>query len=185
MIAGSAVSLHLLSGTITTKYRSALHKAAGMDPIQHNIQNKNKWNDDEFASINWVAHSRSVHRFYHKKQFIIKSVHEWLHLGRLTSKYKKHHLPTCHTCSHDIEDGDHILHCTEYLQWKSDLFRALHNYFDKTPTRPFLGNLLLTGLSKWLRNEQPSSLTSPHIQQSHFPPDQNWMEAIVCCPICL
>ena len=29
----------------------------------------------------------------------------------------------------------------------------------------------------------PSSQTSPHIQQSHFPPDQNWMEAIVCRPI--
>ena len=49
MIAGSAVSLHLLSGTITTKYRSALRKAASTDPIQHYIQNKNKWNDDEFA----------------------------------------------------------------------------------------------------------------------------------------
>ena len=42
MIAGSAVSLHLLSRTITTKYRSALRKAASMDPIQHYIQTKNK-----------------------------------------------------------------------------------------------------------------------------------------------
>ena len=30
---------------------------------------------------------------------------------------------------------------------------ALHNYFDKTPTRPFLGDLLITGLTKWLHNE--------------------------------
>ena len=33
------------------------------------------------------------------------------------------------------------------------MFHALHNYFDKTPTRPFLGDLLITGLSKWLHNE--------------------------------
>ena len=80
MIAGIAVSLHLSSGTTTTKYRSALHKASSTDAIQHYIQNKNKWTDAEFASINWVAHGCSVHRFYHKKQFIIKLVHKWLPL---------------------------------------------------------------------------------------------------------
>ena len=76
MIAGSAVSLHLVSGTITNKYRSALRKAASMDPIQHYIQTKNKWSDDGFTLINWIAHGRSVCRFYHKKQFIVKFVHE-------------------------------------------------------------------------------------------------------------
>ena len=39
MIAGSAVSLHLLSRTITTKYRSALRKSASTDPIKHYIKN--------------------------------------------------------------------------------------------------------------------------------------------------
>ena len=34
MIAGTAVSLHLSTGTTTTKYRSALHKAASTDTIQ-------------------------------------------------------------------------------------------------------------------------------------------------------
>ena len=77
MIAGSAVSLHLLSRTITTKYRSTLRKAASTDPIQHYIQTKNQWSDDEFASINWIAHSRSLRCFYHKKQFIVKFFHEW------------------------------------------------------------------------------------------------------------
>ena len=165
MIACSADSLHLLPGTITTKYRSAPRKAASTDPIQHYIQNKNKWNKDECASINWIAHGHSVRRFYHKKQFIVNFVHEWLPLGRLTSKYKKHHLPSCPTCSHDIEDGDHFLCCPEHLQWKSDMHCALHNYFNKSPTRPFLGDLLLTILSMWLRNE-------PAIF-SNFPPIYN------------
>ena len=166
MIAGSAVSLHLFSGTITTIYRSALCKAASTDPIQHYIQNKNKWNDNEFALINWIAHGCSVHRFYHKKQFIIKFVHEWLPLGRLTSKYKKHHLPTCPTCSHGIEDGDHFLCCTEHLQWKSDMFCTLRNYFNRTRTRQFLGDLLLTGLSKWLHNEPAIFSDFPPIYNS-------------------
>ena len=78
MIAGTAVSLHLSTRTTTTKYRSALRKAASTDTIQHYIQNKNKWTNAEFASINWVAHGPSVRRFYHKKQFIIKFVHDWL-----------------------------------------------------------------------------------------------------------
>ena len=153
LIVGSAVSLHLFSRTITTKYRSALCNAASTDPIQHYIQNKNKWNDNEFASINWIAHGHSVCHFYHKKQFIIIFVHEWLPLGRLTSKYKKHHLPTRPTCSHDIEDGDHFLCCTEHPQWKLYMFHTLRHYFNKTPTSPFLGDLLITGLSKWLHNE--------------------------------
>ena len=33
------------------------------------------------------------------------------------------------------------------------MYSAFHTYFDKTPTRPFLSDLLLTGLSKWLRNK--------------------------------
>ena len=122
MMAGSAISLHLLSGTITTKYRSALHKAASTDPIQHYIQTKNNWSDNEFASINWIAHGRSVCCFYHKKQFIVKFVHEWLPLGRLTSKYKKHDLLTCPTFSHEIEDGELFLRCTDHPQWKLDMW---------------------------------------------------------------
>ena len=81
IIAGTAASLHLSSETITTKYRSALRKAASTDTIQHYIQHKHKWTDTEFASINWVAHRHSVCRFYHKKQFIFKFVNEWLPLG--------------------------------------------------------------------------------------------------------
>ena len=165
MIAGSVVSLHLLSRTITNKYRSALRRAASTDPIQHFIQNKNKWNDDEFALTNWIAHGCSVCHLYHMKQFIVKFVHEWLPLGRLTSKYKRHHLLTCPTCSHDIKDGDHFLQCTEHPHWKSDMFCALQNYFNQTLTRLFLGDLLITSLSKWLRNE-PSTF-------SDFPPIYN------------
>ena len=45
------------------------------------------------------------------------------------------------------------------------MFHALRNYFDKTPTRPFLGDLLITGLSKWLPYE-------PAIF-SNFPPLYN------------
>ena len=81
MIAGTAVSLHFSYGTTTPKYRSALRKAASMDTIQHYTKTKNKWTDDEFASINWVTHCCSVRCFYHKKQFIVKFVHEWLPLG--------------------------------------------------------------------------------------------------------
>ena len=81
MIAGTAVSLQLPFGTITTKYRSALRRAAATDPIQHYIQSKHKWTNAEFASINWTAHGRSVRCFYHKKQFIVKLIHEWLPLG--------------------------------------------------------------------------------------------------------
>ena len=182
MIAATAASLHLSSGTTTTKYRSALRKAASTDTIKYNIQNKNKWNDAEFASIIQPLSMPLLPQ----KRFIIKFIHEWLPLGQLTSKYKKHHLSTFPTCSHAIEDGDHFLCCTEHPQWKSDMLCALHNYFDKTPTKPFLGNLLITGLSKWLHNEQAIfSDSPPPMQQLHFPPDMNRLEAIVCRPICL
>ena len=109
MIGGTTASLHLPSGTIATKHRSALRRAASTNAIQHYIQNKHKWTYTEFASINWIAHSHSVCHFYHKKQFIVKLVHEWLPLGRLTSKYKQHHMSKCPSCSHEVEDGDHFL----------------------------------------------------------------------------
>ena len=109
LIAGTAASLHLPSGTITTKHRSALCRAGSTDNIQHCIQNKHKWTNAEFASINWIAHGHSERRFYHKKQFIVKLVHEWLPLGRLTSKYLQHHMSKCPSCFHYVEDGDHFL----------------------------------------------------------------------------
>ena len=111
MIAGTAASLQLPLGTITTKHRSTLHRAAGTDTIQHYIQSKHKWTNSEFASINWIAHGRSAQCFYHQKQFIVKLINEWLPLGRLTSKYKQHHLSTCPSCPHDVEDADHFLRC--------------------------------------------------------------------------
>ena len=168
MIAGTAASLHLPSGTITTKHRSALHRAASTDTIQHYIQNKPKMTNAEFASIKWIAHSRSVHRFYHKKQFIVKLVHEWLLLGRLTSKYKQHHMSKCPSCSHEIKNGDHFLQCPVGPQWKPEMLRALCNYFDQTPTGPFLGNLLITGLSKWLHNEPAIFSDFPALSTASF-----------------
>ena len=49
MIAGTAASLQHPLGTITTKHRSALRRAAGTDTIQHYIQSKHKWTNAEFA----------------------------------------------------------------------------------------------------------------------------------------
>ena len=124
MIAGTATSLQLPLGTITTKHGSALHRAAGTDTIQHYIQGKHKWTNAEFASINWIAHGCSVQYFYHKKQFIVKLIHEWLPLGQLISKYKQHHIspcPSCPSCPHDVEDSDHFLRCPACSHWKSDM----------------------------------------------------------------
>ena len=47
MIAGTAASLHLPLGTITTKHRSALRRAAGTATIQHYIQRKHNWTNAE------------------------------------------------------------------------------------------------------------------------------------------
>ena len=165
MIAGTDISLQPPFGTITTKYRSALHRAAGTASIQHYIQSKHTWTNAEFASINWIVHGPSVRCFYHKKQFIVKLIHEWLPRGQLTSKYKQHHLSTCPLCPHDVEDADHFLRCPARSHWKSDMLQALHNYFDQTPSRPFLRELLITSLSKWLHNE-PTEF-------SNFPPLYN------------
>ena len=46
------------------------------------------------------------------------------------------------------------------------MFHALQNYFNKIPTRPFLGDLLITGLSKWLRNEPAIFFDFPPIYSS-------------------
>ena len=51
MIEGTATSLQLPLGTITTKHRSALCRAAGTDTIQHYIQCKHKWTNAEFANL--------------------------------------------------------------------------------------------------------------------------------------
>ena len=70
------------------------------------------------------------------------------------------------------------------LQWKFDMFCTLQNYFNKIPTRPLLGDLLITSLSKWL-NELAIFSNFPQSTIASFPPDKNWMEAIVCQQICL
>ena len=65
-----------------------------------------------------------------------------------------------------MEDGEYFLCCTDCPQWKSDMFRALQNYFNKIPTRAFLGDLLITGLSKWLCNEPAIFSNIPPIYNS-------------------
>ena len=60
IIVATAASLQLPLGTITTKHRSALCRAAGTDTFHHYIQSRHKWTNDEFASINWIPHGCSV-----------------------------------------------------------------------------------------------------------------------------
>ena len=48
------------------------------------------------------------------------------------------------------------------------MLRALCNYFDQTPIRPFLGDLLITGLSKLLHNEPVTFSNFPTLYNSIF-----------------
>ena len=168
MIAGTAVSLYLSTRTPTTKYRSALCKAASTDTIQHYIQNKNKCADAGFASINWVTHSHSVCRFYHKKS--------------LSSNLSTTGSPLDDSLANTRNiTCQHALHfpTTSRMVTTSSIAMSVHkgNQTCSThsaiiSTKPLQGHFLATCLSPVFQSgstmNQPSSLTFPPYTTASF-----------------
>jgi hypothetical protein len=152
-ISGNDLQLHTLEGTITRNYRQLIRRIASRPAMKQYICTTNQWTNDDFEGVDWECHGTSVRKWYYRKQFITKFVHDWLPLGKLLSKYKPHYSSKCPSCNHEVEDRDHFLRCPG-RKWQAEFFEALRPYLNRHKTRPVLDDLLNECLRSWLSNSE-------------------------------
>jgi hypothetical protein len=140
-------------GTVTRNYRQSLRKIASRPAMQEYLCANNKWTNSEFEWIDWDSHGISIRKWYHKKHFVTKLLHDWLPFGSLLSKYKPTYSAKCPSCECEMEDRDHFLRCPG-RHWKGDLFDALRKYLDRNKTRPALDDILNECLRSWLSGQE-------------------------------
>jgi hypothetical protein len=153
IITGNAIQLHTKEGTITRNYRQTIRKIGTKPAMEQYLCANNHWSASEFEWIDWDSHGISIQKWYHKKHFITKYLHDWLPLFGQLAKYKSHHSAKCPSCDHTVEDRDHFLRCPG-RNWQGDFFPALRQYLDRHKTRPILDDLLNECLRAWLRGQE-------------------------------
>ena len=109
MIEGNSLQLHINEGTITRNYWQTLQKIATRPAMQRYLCANHHWTEREFEWIDWESHGISIRKWYNKKHFITKYLHNWLPLGSQLSKYEAHYSAKCPSCAHELEDSDHFL----------------------------------------------------------------------------
>ena len=79
LIPGITVQLHMPQGTITSKLKQAVRKAASAPAMIKHLCQANEWTEAEFKMVDWATHGMSVRKHYTSKRFIIKLVHDCCH----------------------------------------------------------------------------------------------------------
>lgn len=149
LIEGSGVLLHLHEGTVTTKQQHYLRYTASAPALITYMRTKYKWDITTHESIDWSAHRLSLQRYYFKRQFIVKYVHEWLPVGHLVSKYSPTHKTSCPMCNL-YKDFDHFLGCKELSSIRSEMY----DHIKSNSQQPMLNDVLITGIRTWIACQQ-------------------------------
>ena len=68
---------HLLlpTGTVTSKYESAIRYQATAEPLKAHLRERNNWSAAVFDTVNWSAHSKSIRKHMERRTHLIKLVH--------------------------------------------------------------------------------------------------------------
>jgi hypothetical protein len=161
IISGITVQLHLKQGTITSKLKQVIRKAASATAMQKHLCMVNEWTDADFKCVDWETHGMSVRKHYTQKRFITKLVHDWLPLGHLISKYGQSLPIKCPSCDHQDEDRKHFITCPARKDWKNEMMQELDIYIRKNHTRPALASILKEVILSQLRNLSPTFSEHP------------------------
>ena len=165
LITGCCALLHTPQGTVNSNYRTTLRYLATWQPLRHYLCNKHDWDIDTFESVDWTSHGRALRASFHRRQFHIKFLHDWLPLGYLRSRYAVYYSDSCPLCTPPvIETRTHFLRCP-HRPWKGPLFDDLEKFWRLQYLDPFLRLLLVEILQSWLGNVSPTFPTlSPSYQ---------------------
>ena len=107
------------------------------------IKEKNKWNKNQFQSIDWQSHGIAVRKKYQIKHFVSKYIHNYLLLGDLISRYSFQYPRECPSCKWQMEDQNHMLRCSSRHSQRKTLFQGLKEFSNHFPTDTNLKFLVL------------------------------------------
>jgi hypothetical protein len=108
--------------------------------------------------IDWTAHEKAIHRYLHRRVHLTKLIHDILPTNDNVGTWKENRTEKCPSCSHPVEDRDHVLRCPHPArqEWRRKFILSIRKTCDRLQTRPNLRDILITGLEAWL-NDTPAS----------------------------
>ena len=146
----AGVHLILPSGTVTSKYESALRFQASAQPLKEYIRIRNNWSVQTCDTVNWTAHGKSLRSHLPRKTHLVKLVHGILPIN---SKIHRHDQvrSLCPCCKRQRETWQHILQCPapSRSEWRKNMLNAMDKKCESLRTQPELRHLLITALTEW------------------------------------
>lgn len=143
----AGVQLNLAQGTITYKIHQAVTE---------------QWIATIHNAIDWKIQDEVFHRHIEDKQLFTDFIQESLP----TNEHVHRKIPTesafCPRCGSVPEDRDHVIKCHHSAEWQESTLIALEKKCVDLRSRPGLLDILLTGLSRWMKDLPP-------VEASHYP----------------
>jgi hypothetical protein len=152
MFPHAGAQIHLSTGTITGKLKRPIVEASrGPDLIKCIVHAEN-WSDTTPALVDWLSHGVAVRNTPHQLT-MIKMIHGLLPTAERTNKYDPKYNPNCPTCKDEIEDNDHLFHCSTPCRkkWRAKFTTTLRKKAEKLNTRPNLILIMVEGAMQFLQ----------------------------------
>jgi hypothetical protein len=145
------IALDILGRTIHQHMKSLIWDATHAGPLLQQMMLHNDWKPRVLDTINWhipITHrlSTNFHRL-HWSHFV-KLCHGYLPAGKIAHPNNPCYPDLCPLCKQLAEDHQHILQCPNPTR---DTFQLLLDKCDTLKTNPILKNILINGLSCWLK----------------------------------
>ena len=141
------IQLILQDSSVHSHFRSRLSSQFTAPDLTSYLKQRNDWTDAILPTINWAAHSTSLHKFpISHRPFLCKLIHRHLPLGKRLASWSSDHPSCCPSCGYPTEDHDHFLTCPARLPWVEERLTKLDEQLTRAHTYPGLQIILMRQL---------------------------------------
>ena len=147
------VALDIDGKTIHRGFKKAIRDAIHGPHLLEAMQIRYDWPDGVLETIDWEVHRQATYAQKARKTHYVKLCHDILPTGSIVCRYGQGLPDYCSLCKSPGEDFHHILRCTNPARamWRLKLLSALQKQCFTIKTDPVLIDILLGGLTNWLR----------------------------------
>ena len=147
------VALDIDGKTIHRGFKKAIRDAIHGPHLLEAMQIRYNWPDGVQETIDWEVHRQATYAQKARKTHYVKLCHDILPTGSIVCRYGQGLPDYCSLCKSPGEDFHHILRCTHpaHAMWRLKLLSALQKQCFTIKTDPVLIDILLGGLTNWLR----------------------------------
>ena len=146
---------------VTSKQRSVMHSAYLSQPLRSYMKYEYKWSNYTLSNMWWTTHGKAIAALSHNDRIRIQKFifNRWATNNR-QSKYFSHITPNCSTCSHSLEDEDHIIRCLspQRSEIRKTWVLELDKFLCASHTHDAVRQAIMCGLNAWLNNHKPPIL---------------------------